>query len=127
MSSLDQPVFHAINLDHLAFAGCCWLGVSVELCFGQLFAVEIPILAAISILNCRTIFAVALAVEIPILVATTPLNCWTIFTVQFAVEIPSLVAISTLNCWTIFAVQFAVEKPLLAAVIVNIYFVSFHD
>ena len=127
MSSLSQLVFHTINLDHLALTGCCWLGVSVELCFGQLFAVEIPILAAISTLNCRTVFAVQLAVEIPILAAISPLTCWTIFAVQFAVEIPLLAAISTLNCWTIFAVPLAVETPMLVAVIVNVYFVSFHD
>ena len=127
MSSLDQLVFHAINLDHLAFAGWCWLGASVELCFGQLFAVEIPTLGATGMLNCRTIFAVPLAVEIPSRVAISTLNCWTIFAVQFVVEIPILAAISILNCWTIFAVPLAVEIPILAAVIVNIYCVSFHD
>ena len=42
---------------------------SIELCFCQFFVVEIPTLAAISTLNCRTIFAMQFAVETPMLVA----------------------------------------------------------
>ena len=127
MSSLDQLVFDAINLDHLAFAGWCWLGAGIELCFGQLFAVDKPILAAISPLTCWTIFAVQFAVEIPPLAAIGILNCWTIFAVPLAVEIPKLGAISKLNRWTVFAVPLAVEIPILVAVIANLYFVNFHN
>ena len=127
MSSLGYLVFHAINLDHLALAGWLLLGASVELCFGQFFAVEKPLLAAISPINRWTIFAVWIVVEIPTLGAISTLNCWTIFAVQFVVEIPMLGAINPLTCRTVFTMPLAVEIPPLAAGIANLYCVSFHS
>jgi hypothetical protein len=67
--------------------------LGVEIGFGIVFAIEIPKLGSIWIINGGTVFSVAFIVEIPKLGSIRPFNGGTALTMTFAVEIPMLVSV----------------------------------